>query len=219
MNSISTALARSIAVLHIAIVPFVGAQTPPPAAPERAGQIYFYMSGGSFNPDGNSQLRNPSGQYGLALGFGSRRSRHVAWEVEFFNHAQRVDTPFSVPPAFLTTTQGRADIDSYGLAGNVRLINPLGRFEPYVGGGIGVYRTTLEVHRTFLGLFSSDIKKSDSDIGLQLLAGVEYYFAEKGNSVGLQYRKLNLDAGFGPEVAGKVHVGGDFLFLTFRWNF
>lgn len=218
MKSISKALALSIAVLHFAGVSTAAAQVPA-AAPERAGQKYFYVSGGSFDPEGNSQLRNPSGQYGLALGFGSRHSRHVAWEVEFFNHSQRVDTPFGVPPAFLTTTEGRADIDSYGLAGNVRFIYPVGRFEPYVGGGIGYYRTTLEVQRAFLGLFSSDIKKSDSDIGLQLLAGMEYHFGEKGNSVGLQYRKLKLDASFAPEVPGKVNVGGDFLFVTFRWSF
>lgn len=218
MNSISSALAVSVAVLHMGFVSIATAQTPPPAAPDRAGQKYFYVSGGSFNPDSNSQLRNQSGQYGLALGFGSRYSRHVAWEVEFFNHAQRVDAPSTVPPAFLTTTDGRADIDSYGLAGNVRLIYPVGRFEPYVGGGIGFYRTTLEIHRTVFGFFSSDIKKSDSDFGLQLLAGAEYHFSER-NSVGIQYRKLNLDANFGPEVPGKVNVGGDFIFLTFRWSF
>ena len=219
MKSISKALAVFLAVFLFAANAVAMEHTPPPAAPERAGQKYFYVSSGSFSPDGNPQLRNPSGQYGLALGFGSRHSRNIAWEIEFFDSLQRVDTPSSIPPAFLTTTEGRADIDSYGLAGNVRLIYPLGRFEPYLGGGIGVYRTTLEIQRAFLGLLSSDIKKSDTDIGLQLLAGVEYHFGEKGNSVGLQYRKLKLDASFGPEVRGKVNVGGDFIFLTFRWSF
>ena len=219
MNSISKALAVFLAVDLVAAKAVAMEQTPPPGALERTGQKYFYMSGGSFSPDGNSQLRNPSGQYGLALGFGSRFSPNVAWEIEFLNSLQRVDTPFSVQPAFLTTTEGRADIDTYGLAGNVRFIYPLGRFEPYLGGGIGFYRTTLEVQQAFLGFLSSEIEKSDNGVGLQLLAGMEYHFGEKGNSVGLQYRKLKLDASFGPEVQGKVNVGGDFIFLTFRWSF
>ena len=217
MKSVPRSLAVIVVGLCAANVSLAPAQEPL-AAPEQAGKKYFYLAAGSFNPDGNSQLRNPSGQYGLALGFGSRYSRHVAWEVEFFNHAQRVDTPFNVPPTFLATTEGRADIESHGLAGNVRLIYPVGRFEPYVGGGIGVYRTTLEIQRCFV-IFCSDIKKSDSDIGLQLLAGMEYHFGERGNSVGLQYRKLKLDASFGPEVRGTVHVGGDFLLVTFRTSF
>lgn len=218
MKPICKALAVFLA-MHLFAASAVALEQTPSSTPERTGHKYFYMSGGSFNPDDNSQLRNSSGQYGLALGFGSRHSRNIAWEIELFNSLQRVDTPSSVPPAFLTTTDGRADIDTWGLAGNVRLIYQLGRFEPYLGGGIGFYRTTLEVQRAVLGVFSSDITKSDTGVGLQLLAGVEYRFGDNGNSAGLQYRKLNLDANFGPEVQGKVNVGGDFIFLTFRWSF
>ena len=88
--------------------------------------------------------------------------------------------------------------------------------EPYVGAGIGIYHAALESSQATL---TARVNKSDNGIGLQLLAGVEYYFGDSGNSVGIQYRRLKLEVSFGPEVAGTVDVGGDFLFLMFRRTF
>lgn len=217
MNSISRTLAVSIAIFHFADVAHAAEATQLPV-PDRMGWNYIHFSAGSFSPDSNAQLPNANGHYGLALGFGSRYSRHVAWEVEFFNSDQAVDTP-SIPIGFFTVLDQRADISTVGLAGNVRFIYPLGRFEPYVGGGIGFYRTEMEISGSTFGLPGS-LKKNDNGFGLQLLAGMEYYFGQRTqHSLGVQYRTLSLDADFGPEVAGKVNVGGDFWFLTYRRSF
>ncbi|MGH6689165.1 MAG: outer membrane protein, partial [Gammaproteobacteria bacterium] len=177
---------------------------------------YFYVAGGWFDPQENPQLNDPNGHYGFALGFGSRPTRHIAWEVELFMDHQRVDRPFTPPPTFFSSPGARASIETLGVAGNFRFLYPLGRFEPYVGAGVGLFRTELEISQGFL---LSSITRSDTGPGYQFLAGAEYTFGEGGGSLGLQYRRLKLDASLGPEIVGKVDVGGDFLFIVFRFNF
>jgi opacity protein-like surface antigen len=219
MNASGRALASIVAVFCIA-GGAAAAEPEPPAVPDRVpdltGRHYFYVSGGFFDPKENPQLRDPNGHYGFALGFGSRHSRHFAWEIEFFADHQRVDRPFTPPPALFATPSGRTSIETLGLAGNIRLLYPLGRFEPYVGAGIGLYRTELEIEQ---GILAGSVTRSDTGPGVQFLAGVEYVFGEGGGSLGLQYRRLNLDASLGPEIAGKVNVGGDFVFVMFRRHF
>jgi opacity protein-like surface antigen len=219
MFSIVRSLASVATALSIAGGAAAAEQTAP-AVPDRVpdltGRHYFYVAGGWFNPQANPQLNDPNGHYGFAFGFGSRASRHIAWEVEFFGDHQRVDRPFTPPPTLFATPSSRASIETLGLAGDIRLLYPLGRFEPYVGVGLGLYRTELEIAQGFL---ASSVKRSDTDVGLQLLAGVEYVFGEGGGALGLQYRSLKLDASLGPEIVGKVDVGGDFLFIVLRFNF
>ncbi len=219
MSSIGRTLASVIAVLCIAggaIAAEPETPTAPDRVPDMTGRSYFYLSAGAFNPHENSQLRDPNGHYGFALGFGSRHSRHFAWDIEFFGAEQRVDRPFTPPPTLIATSASRASIETLGLAGNVRLLYPLGRFEPYVGAGIGLYRTELEIAQ---GFFFNPVTRSDTGMGLQLLAGVEYLFGEGGGALGIQYRRLKLDANLGPEIVGNVDVGGDFVFIVFRVSF
>lgn len=207
----------ALAMLGFAMAPPAFAQTEPAPAPQGPGQKYFYLFGGSFSPEKDRQLGDENGKLTLGLGFGSRHSQHIAWEIEIPFHYHSVNAP-DLSPVFLTLTSGRADISTFGLAGNVRLIYPRDRLEPYLGGGLGLYYTNLEVTRFVVG-FPGSFRTSDINIGLQLLAGVDYFYGEKGRSVGLQYRKLILDASFGSEVPGSVKVGGDALLLNFRWSF
>jgi opacity protein-like surface antigen len=208
-------LAMALPMLCFAMVPPASAQTEP--APQRLEQKYFYLFGGSFSPEKDRQLGDENGKLTLGLGFGSRYSPHIAWEIEIPFHYRSANAP-DLSSIFLTLTSGRADISTFGLAGNVRLIYPGDRFEPYLGGGFGLYYTNLEVTRFVVG-FPGSFRTSDINVGLQMLAGVDYFYGEKGRSVGLQYRKLKLDANFGPEVPGSVKVGGDALLLNLRWSF
>lgn len=202
----------------VAIAPLAVAQAQAPGV-EQVGRKHLYVSAGAFAPDGNSQLRNQSGQYGLSLGFGSRFAPNWSWEIDFLMAEQRLDTPAAFrSPVFLTTTSGRSTISSFGLGGGVKYSLPLGRFEPYLGGGIGFYRTTLKVPRQQLLFISNDVKRNDSGIGFQFLAGADVHFGAR-SALGLQYRKLDLKAQFGTEVPGEVRVGGDFLFLQYRHAF
>ena len=60
---------------------------------------------------------------------------------------------------------------------------------------------------------------SDTDFGYQGLVGVDY-FVTRNFSVGLEYRKLKVDADLGPTIpGGKFDAGGDFAFVTFRGHF
>lgn len=214
MNSIPKALAISLAVFQFTNVALAAEPAPPPVS-DRTGRQYIFFAGGDFRPDSIARLPNETSSYGFAMGFGSRYSRHAAWEIEFAVQSQEVDSPPNVPPTLFSGT--RSDIETVGLAGNLRFIYPLGNFEPYVGGGIGLYRAKLEVNGSFLA--SPAVTESDIGFGLQLLAGMEYYFGLGRHSVGLQYRKLIFNADFGPVAGGKVNVGGDSLFLTFRRSF
>lgn len=218
MNSIVRSLASIVAALCIAggaAAAEPEQSSAPDRVPDLTGRHYFYIAGGWFNPQENAQLNDPNGHYGYAVGFGSRHSRHLAWEIELFGDHQGVDRPFSPPPSLFANPSSRASIETLGLAGDVRLLYPLGRFEPYVGVGLGLYRTELEIAQGFL---ASSVKRTDTGMGLQLLAGVEYVLGEGGGVLGLQYRRLKLDASLGPEIAGKVDVGGDFLLIVLRFN-
>jgi opacity protein-like surface antigen len=215
-------LAMALAMSSFAMVPPASAQTEPAAtptepAPQAAGQRNFYLLGGSFSPEADRQLGDENGKFTLGLGVGWRRSPHIAWEIEVPFHYHSVNAP-DIPQFFLVGTSERADILTVGLVGNVRLIYPIDRFEPYLGGGIGVYYSRLEVTR-FIPNLPGSFRASDINVGLQLLAGVDYFYGKKGRSVGLQYRKLNLDQSFGSAVPGDVKVGGDSLLFNFRWSF
>ena len=186
------------------------AQSP---APNLTGKRYVSFGVGSYSPDRDPQLADENGKYALAFTLGSRYSRHVAWEIELSQDYYSVNTPPGFAPGSLFGSAGRADLTKLGLGGNVRLIYPLGRFEPYIGGGAGLYWTEIDA-----STFFTTVKRRDTGPGLLLLAGAEYVFGERGHSLGIQYRKLNLSASFGAGI-GDVDVGGSHLLLTYRASF
>ena len=186
---------------------------------ERVGRPYLYGGLGGVDPERNPQLANPSGQLALALGLGYRQSRYLAWEAELAHHSQRVDTPTNLQgPFFFVNVSGRTELFTTGAAASARLIYPGGRFEPYVGGGLGLYRSTLRVPAEVFGISGSTFEKNDTELGLHVLAGADYHFGQRA-SVGLQYRKVQVDADFGPEIAGTVKAGAELLLAQFRFAF
>jgi opacity protein-like surface antigen len=50
------------------------------------------------------------------------------------------------------------------------------------------------------------------------VAGADF-FVSRRVSVGLEYRRLKLDANLGALVPGDLDMGGDFLFATVRGHF
>ena len=161
--------------------------------PERAGRWYLSGAAGAFNNEANSPLVNQDGQFGLAIGAGYRLKPHAALEIDGLFASLRVD-----PDWPLGTADGRANL--YGIGGLVKFILPLDRLELYVGGGLGLYSTTLW-----------------NDVGFQAVAGLDLFLSRR-TSVGLEYRRLNLDAFLGALVPG-FDMGGDFLFGTVRRHF
>ena len=161
--------------------------------PERVGRWYLSGAAGAFNKETNSQLVNQDGQFGLVVGAGYRLKPHVALEIDGLFASQRVD-----PGWALGSDDGRANL--YGIGGLAKFILPLDRVELYVGGGLGLYSTTLW-----------------KDVGLQAVAGLDL-FVSRRTSVGLEYRRLKLDTFLGALVPG-FDLGGDFLFATVRRHF
>lgn len=161
--------------------------------PERVGRWYLSGAAGGFNKETNSQLVNQDGQFGLAIGAGYRLKPHAALEIDGLFASQRVD-----PEWALGSADGRANL--YGIGGLVKLILPLDRLELYVGGGLGLYSTTLW-----------------NDVGFQAVAGLDLFISRR-MSVGFECRRLKLDAFLGALVPG-FDMGGDFLFATVRGHF
>ncbi len=178
-------------------------------APDRVGKWYLGGGIGGYWEESNSQLQNESGQFGGFFSGGYRLTPNVALEIDGLSSYQRVDTPPTI-----NTSESRARLTSSGASGVVKLILPLDKVELYVGGGIGVYHTALRVKEN-----PFDSEETDNDFGYQGLAGADF-FVSRNFSVGLEYRRLKLDADLGPTVAGgKIDAGGDFLFMTFRGHF
>ncbi len=185
--------------------------------PERVGRWYVSGAVGAFNEETNSQLVNQDDQFGLAIGGGYRLTPHVALEIDGLFASQRIDTPATIPASALGTPDSRASLYSGGIGGLVKFILPLDRVELYVGGGLGIYTTTLLVEGDLQGAHT-ELTENDTDAGFLAVAGADF-FVSRRVSVGLEYRRLKLDANFGALIPGDLDMGGDFLFATVRGHF
>lgn len=185
--------------------------------PERVGHWYLSGAVGAFNEETNSQLVNQDGQFGLAIGGGYRLSPHVALEIDGLFASQRIDRPTTISAPALGTPDGRASLYSGGIGGLVKFILPLDRVELYVGGGLGVYTTTLLVEGSLMGAHT-ELTENDTDVGFQAVAGADF-FVSRRVSVGMEYRRLKLDANLGALIPGDLDMGGDLLFATVRGHF
>jgi opacity protein-like surface antigen len=185
--------------------------------PERVGHWYLSAAVGAFNEETNSQLVNQDGQFGLAISGGYRLTPYVALEIDGLFASQRIDTPAAILAAALGTPDGRSSLYSGGIGGLVKFILPLDRVELYLGGGLGVYTTTLLVEGSFQGAHT-ELTENDTDVGFQAVAGADFYVSRL-ISVGMEYRRLKLDANLGALVPGDLDMGGDLLFATVRGHF
>jgi opacity protein-like surface antigen len=185
--------------------------------PERVGRWYLTGAVGAFNEETNSQLVNQDGHFGLAIGGGYRLTPHVALEIDGLFASQGIDTPATIPVSALGTADSRASLYSGGIGGLVKFILPLDRVELYVGGGLGLYTTTLLVEGSLQGAHT-ELTENDSDAGFQAVAGADF-FVSRHVSVGLEYRRLKLDANLGDLIPGGLDMGGDFFFATVRGHF
>jgi len=182
------------------------------------GATYFTFGVGAYRPDSSAQFANQSGQYGVAFGLGYRATRTLAWEVEFIDAYQRLDTPASLSAPASGNWDPRASLHMEGIAATLKYIFSHGRIEPYAGAGIGWYRSSFST--TSSGTAGSYARDEDSDdFGVHLSAGVDYYVAEQ-HAFGVEFRSLRVNAHFPQSgLTGTVHAGGNFLLLKYRVAF
>lgn len=186
-------------------------------APERVGRWYLSGGLGGFAEESNSQLANQDGDVGFTVSGGYRLSPNIALEVDALLAHQDFDTPTTIPAPFTGSVDSRADLYSTGLGVLVKFILPLNRVELYAGVGLGAYVSTLRVEGTVLG-GSAVVEDDDTDIGYQALVGADF-FVSRYVSLGLEYRRLKLDANFGALIPGNVDMGGDLFLATVRGHF
>src|SRR5881394_1885940 len=193
-----TAAAAALAGLLLAAHPAAAQDDDP-------GKGGFYLGAGSFNPYTDDKLSGRNGNYSYALGFAWRQSRHFVWELDYLGYSQHANIPPSMkpPPMWFTSWNDHATLSSRGFGGVLKLIQPLGPFDFYAGGGVGYYSSKLTVSGTKLTspftAKSVEISKSDDGYGTQLVAGVDLHVAP-AKRLGVQYRRMVLNPSFGPEI-------------------
>lgn len=199
----------SLIIAIITLSPLIaGADSTGMFAPERVGRWYIGGGLGQFREESNSQLQNQDGQYGGFFSGGYRATPNIAIDIDGLFYNQRVDTPSTV-----STSNSRSRLVSAGAGGVVKFILPLDRVELYAGGGLGIYTTSLRIKDS-----SFHSERNDTNMGYQGLVGADF-FLSRNVSIGLEYRKVKLDANLEPTIPGKIDAGGDFLFATVRGHF
>jgi len=206
-----------LVLAFVALIPLQAVAQVNMFEPERIGRWYMSGAVGAFNEETNSQLVNQEGYFGLAINGGYRLTPHIALEIDGLFASQRIDTPATIPPSALGTPDSRASLYSGGIGGLVKFILPLDRVELYVGGGLGVYTTTLLVEGDLLGAHTQ-LTEYDTDVGFQAVAGADFYVS-RHVSLGLEYRRLKLDANLDVLIPGDLDMGGDFFLATVRGHF
>ena len=204
----------------IALAGLVSAAPLARAEDEDPGKGGFHLAVGSFKPFTDEKLSGRSGNASYALGFAWRQSRHFLWEIEYLGYSQDVNIPPSLqpPPAWFTSWDQHATLTTRGFGGVAKLIQPVGPFDFYAGGGAGFYTSTLKVSGVKLtGPFSAkevQVSKSDDGYGTQLVAGIDLRLG-RTQRLGVEYRRMVVNPSFGPEI-GSTAAGGRMWQLTYR---
>lgn len=183
-------------------------------APERLGQLAWRLGAGEFTPTNNSQLGNQAGKFGLSLGVSYRSTANLAWDIDLSWLHQSVDTPATILPPLWGTVDSRSSLDVSGIAGGARYIWPFGRWEPYVGGGLGVYQVEFRATGQQFGI-PEDMKVSSTELGLHVLGGVDYAVSAQ-TTLGLEMRYVRVQTSLGSVLPGTLEAGGRTLSLVLR---
>jgi opacity protein-like surface antigen len=192
----------------------VAAQAQSGSAERRAGNWYIGGGLGGFAEEDNARLSGQDGKFATFFGGGYRASPYVAIEADIAYWRQDFATPGSIT---LPNAEPRTDLNTVGAGGLVKLYLPIDSVDLYVGGGLGLYTSQLYVEGSSGGA-TTKIDEDDTNVGYQLTLGADVYVSNR-ISVGVEYRWLKLEANFEPLVAGKIDVGGQFLFATVRGHF
>lgn len=180
----------------------------------------LHLGVGVMQPEADGRLTDQDGHVSFAAGANWRRSRYLAVELIVLETGQsaempRVERSGTAPPG----SRQRAHINASGIAAGAKLIYPLGRLEPYVGAGFGYYVCDISSYGTLGHLFlpSDFAKRHDSGVGTHYMAGVDLALSD-ATALELEYRRLDLEASFGPEFGGPTRIGGAIVMVAFRWR-
>jgi len=206
-----------IALVLMASWSCVGAaEGQPTADPGTKGPWLFSFGLGGFAPSASEELKNQSGQYSAMMGGEYRYSKNLSFDVDLWAADQRVDTPSNVVAPFFGTVDGRSTISTGAISVVAKLVWPIGRFEPYVGAGGGLFFSKLYITGSVFGVPASH-EETDTSLGGLLLGGVDFWVAQNW-AVGAEFRHVSVKANFGGVIPGDVNVGGNSVMATLRWS-
>lgn len=130
-------------------------------------------------------------KFGYVFGLGTCRP---TVEGDFFYNGFRggADTTLTVDGVVVRDTSTTTTINSGVFMGNFLLRFGTGRFQPYFGGGIGIYfaEGAGVDFSSPRGTFSGSGGESHSDLAWQIIAGADYYWNPKFSTF-IEYRYLD----------------------------
>jgi opacity protein-like surface antigen len=142
------------------------------------------------------------GFVGAKLGyvFGTGKIRPA---VEFDGYYNHFDADLKVRTLGTDFDIG-GDVDSGAFLVNFLVRFDFGRFQPYVGAGLGVHHTKVSDPAVRInGLVLEGNGDATTDFAWQIVAGSDYYFTEKF-SVFLEYKYLNYEGAGGDLIENRV---------------
>jgi opacity protein-like surface antigen len=157
-------------------------------------------------------LGKASYEFQLAGGFAYHFNRYFAGELEMGVLGREHEVPEGLFPDRPTPNLG-----IWWLACSAVARFPVGRFEPFVGAGIGSGQAHLD--------FVSDsappsLEEIDDDRGVLFLyrAGFDAAVGKK-HRVGMELRRMVFDADLGDFTGGETDIGGTGALFTYRYVF
>ncbi len=208
----------STAMLVVTLCGSAAAQPEDDASDPKLQKRYISAFAASVDgDDAGSRLGDPGGNFAFGLGGGVRMNPNLALEVDFVFDIRDYDLPEdTVVPLFVSVD----DIDLTSAFGffTVKGIYPTKRVELYIGAGLGLGYSELEM-RGRLFLFSGTVEKeSEFNVAAQLAAGMNFAPSRR-TQFGLELRQIEASASFGALSGGEIDIGGRMLSLTYKFHF
>lgn len=157
---------------------------------------------------GIDSLRDQRSRYAFAVGGAVRIGPYTLLDLE----APFIGQKFATPPG-LATADDLVSVKTRGVAAGFRQIAPVGPFELYAGLGVGWYESVLSAAD---GSGHED-EFVDASAGGHVSAGINLALGPYV-AVGLEARRLWLEADFGTATAGLVEIGGRQVLFTLRFR-
>ncbi|MEW6646106.1 MAG: hypothetical protein AB1450_02775 [Pseudomonadota bacterium] len=153
----------------------------------------------------------------LGLGFERRQDSGLRYGIEVTANFSDYATPGTVYGGPFTVIDDTMMLTTVGVAGTLAQAYSTAAVDLYAGGSAGLYYANMRAHGSTLG-FPGTHDERDTGLGFSLFAGLEFPLGSESH-LGLEVRRLFLDADFGPLSNGEMAIGGTAVLLSYRSKF
>lgn len=176
-------------------------------------RFYGFFNIGTYDAEEDlGLLGSASYEFQLAGGFGHRLNRYFSGELELGVMGREHELPSSLTPDLEDPTLSILWL-SYSLVARV----PVGKFEPFVGLGVGSGQAYLGESDDYPDGPNTDI---DEDSGILFFYRIGFDAAVgKRSRLGLELRRMKFEADLGAFTDGETDIGGTGALFTYRRMF